>query len=89
MLTVTTAALQQLKAALVNREAIEQSCFRFTRHGESSLGLIIEEPEASDKVFDCDGETVLAMPEPLQDVLSKTVLDVDDDGQLVLLPKAA
>lgn len=89
MLSVTDDALQQLRTALVDREALAQSCFRFTRRDESSLGLIIEQPAASDQTFDCEGRTVLAMPEPLQVLLSKTILDVDDDGQLVLLPQAA
>lgn len=89
MLTVTTAALQQLKTSLSSNESLEDSCYRFTRRGEAALGLTIQEPESSDQTFECDGETVLATPEPLVDVLSTKVLDVDEDGRLVLLPKAA
>ena len=88
MLTVTADALKQLKSALIHSAAMQETCFRFTRRDQSSLGLIIQEPEATDRTFDCDGETVLAMPEPLQDLLTEKILDVDDDGQLVLLPRA-
>jgi len=90
MLTVTDAALQHLHAALSQAEAIEDpACFRLTVRGEDSLGLMVQEPESGDQTFECDGETVLATPEPLLEFLSERVLDLDEDGQLVLVPKAA
>lgn len=87
MLTVTDAALEHLHAALTRAQAIE-SCFRFTENDENSLGLVVQEPDSDDHTFDYDGETVLATPDSLSDVLSRKVLDLDEDGQLILLPKA-
>jgi len=89
MLTVTDAALQHLHTALLRTEAVDPACFRLTFRGEDSLGLIVETPESSDQTFECAGETVLATPEPLLEFLSERVLDLDDDGQLVLVPKSA
>jgi len=87
MLTVTDAALQHLHAALPGSDALNPACFRFARRDEESLGLILEEPDSGDQTFEYDGDTVLATPQPLLDLLSKKVLDVDQDGQLVLVPK--
>jgi Fe-S cluster assembly iron-binding protein IscA len=89
MLTVTDAALQHLQAALAQTEAIDAACFRITVSGEDSLGLTVQEPDVSDRTFECNGETVLATPEPLLELLSERVLDLDQDGQLVLVPQAA
>ena len=89
MLTVTDAALNHLHNALAQSNAVDAACFRITVSGEDSLGLIVQEPEASDRTFECQGDTVLATPEPLLDLLSERVLDLDQDGQLVLVPKAA
>jgi hypothetical protein len=87
MLTVTDAALQHLHAALSQGEASRPGCFRFTQRGEDALGLVVEEPDSGDQTFDYDGDTVLATPEPLFDLLSQRVLDVDPEGQLVLVPQ--
>jgi hypothetical protein len=87
MLTVTDAALQHLHTALSRQDSLSPACFRFTRQGEDSLGLIVEEPDTGDQTFEYDGDTVLATPRPLVDLLSRRVLDVDRDGQLVLVPK--
>lgn len=89
MLTVTDAALQHLHSALSQTDAIELACFRMTVSGEDSLGLVVQEPENGDRTFECEGATVLATPEPLLDLLAERVLDLDDNGQLVLVPKAA
>ena len=89
MLTVTEAALQHLHAALSRTDTIDSACFRITAGSEDSLGLIVETPESGDETFECDGDVVLATPESLIDLLSERVLDLDQDGQLVLLPKAA
>lgn len=88
MLTVTDAALQHLHTALARSDAIE-ACFRFTRQDEDSLGLVVQEPDSGDQTFVYEGETVLATPEPLAELLSKKVLDLDEDGQLILIPQAA
>lgn len=87
MLTVTDAALQHLHTALSGNDALNPTCFRFTRRDEDSLGLIIEKPDAGDQTYEYDGDTVLATPQPLLDLLSRKVLDIDQDGQLVLVPK--
>lgn len=89
MLTVTDAALHHLHAALSQSDAIAAACFRFTRQAEDSLGLIVGEPESGDQTFECEGDTVLAAPEPLVQLLSEKVLDIDENGQLILIPQAA
>jgi len=89
MLSVTDAALHHLHAALSQSNEIEAACFRITVSGEDSLGLIVQAPETGDRTFECEGDVVLATPEPLLDLLSERVLDLDQDGQLVLIPKAA
>jgi hypothetical protein len=89
MLKVTDAALQHLHSALTKVNAVDSTCFRFTQSTEESVGIIVQKPEPTDQTFECDGDTVLAAPEPLSELLSKKILDLDDDGQLVLLPKAA
>lgn len=87
MLTVTDAALQHLHAALSRNDTLNPTCFRFTRGGEDTLGLIVEKPDKGDQTFDYAGDTVLATPKPLVDLLSRKVLDVDQEGHLVLVPK--
>jgi hypothetical protein len=87
MLTVTDAALEHLHAVLSRNDALNPTCFRFTRRGEDSLGLIVEEPDSGDQTFEYEGDTVLATPKPLLDLLSRKVLDVDQDGQLILVPQ--
>jgi hypothetical protein len=89
MLTVTDAALQHLRSALVRADAAAPVCFRLTARGSDSLGLIVQEPESDDQTYEYGGDTVLATPEPLREFLAQRVLDLDDDGQLVLVPKAA
>lgn len=89
MLTVTDAALQHLRSALVKADAAAAVCFRLTVRGSDSLGLIVQEPESDDQTYEYDGDTVLATPEPLSEFLAQRVLDLDDEGQLVLVPKAA
>jgi Fe-S cluster assembly iron-binding protein IscA len=89
MLTVTDAALSHLHAALARSEAVEAACFRISVSGEDSLRLVVEQPEDGDRTFECKGDTVLATPEPLLELLSERVLDLDQGGQLVLVPKAA
>ena len=89
MLTITDAALHHLHGVLSNVEHLNLACFRFRRKGDESLGLVVEEPEPGDQTFECDGDTVLAAPEPLTELLSQRVLDLDDNGDLVLLPRAA
>jgi Fe-S cluster assembly iron-binding protein IscA len=87
MLTVTDAALEHLQHALTRVEAAS-ACFRLTINDQDTLGLIVEEPESGDRTYECDGETVLATPEPLVEFLSERILDLDDDGHLVLVPKS-
>jgi hypothetical protein len=89
MLTVTEAALKHLQAALSQADGLDHACFRFTVSDEDTLGLVVAEPGTDDRTFECDGETVLATPEPLLRHLSERVLDVDGDGQLILVPKSA
>lgn len=87
MLTVTDAALQHLHAALSQNDALDATCFRFAKRGQDTLGLIVEEPDSGDQIFEYDGDTVLATPKPLLDLLATKVLDIDTEGQLVLVPK--
>lgn len=87
MLTVTDAALQHLHHALARVEAAS-ACFRLTIDDQDTLGLIVQEPESSDRTYECEGDTVLATPEPLVEFLAERVLDLDDDGHLVLVPKS-
>lgn len=89
MLTVTDAALQHLHSALSQSDAINPACFRFTRQAEDAIGLIVAEPESTDHTFECEGDTVLAAPGPLVDLLSEKILDIDENGQLILIPQAA
>jgi hypothetical protein len=88
MLTVTDAALQHLHDALSEANAVEDACFRFTRQAGDAVGLIVQDPESDDQTFECHGDTVLAAPQPLVELLSTKVLDLDD-GRLVLIPQAA
>ena len=89
MLKVTNSALRQLQTALRKNHAVHRTCFRFRRQGEASIELIIQEPQSTDETFNIDGEPVLAAPKQLVETLSEKILDIDDEGQLVLLPKAA
>ena len=89
MLTVTDAALERLLNALKEVAAVKNTCFRFTQEGDEGVRLVVQEPESSDKTFELEGETVLAAPESVAGLLSAKVLDLDDDGRLVLLPQAA
>jgi hypothetical protein len=89
MLTVTDAALQHLQSSLARVDTVESSCFRLTRQEGDTLGLVIQSPESGDRTFECDGDTVLAASENLADILSERVLDIDENGHLVLVPKAA
>jgi hypothetical protein len=90
MLTVTDAALQHLQSSLARVDTVEESsCFRLTRQQGDTLGLVIQSPESGDRTFECEGDTVLAASENLAEILSGRVLDIDDKGHLVLVPKAA
>ena len=87
MLDVTDAALEHLHRALSGIPARGPACFRMSVRGQESLSLVIQSAEDDDRKFDYEGTTVLAMPERLLDVLAERVLDLDDDGHLVLVPK--
>jgi hypothetical protein len=69
-------------------DAADPACFRLTLNDKDTLGLIVQQPESSDQTHECGGATVLATPEPLIEFLSERVLDLDDDGHLVLVPKS-
>lgn len=89
MLTVTDAALQHLHNALsrsATRDA-DSNCFRMTIQDNDTVGLRVQQPESDDHTFECEGATVLATPESLSELLSERVLDLDEQGQLVLVPK--
>ena len=88
MLTVTNAALEHLHSALARAGAAE-ACFRFTPTDSDSVGLVVQAPDADDDTFEYDGDTVLAAPQPLAALLSRKVLDIDDEGHLILLPQVS
>lgn len=89
MLTVTEAALGHLSEALSRSEPTETAddCFRMIVTGEQALSLTVQPPESSDHTFDQEGETVLAVPAELSEALSSRILDLGDNGGLVILPK--
>lgn len=90
MFTVTDTALRHLHEALSQADPIAESdtCFRMTISDNNTVGLKLESPASSDQTFGCEGSTVLAAPKPLLDLLTERVLDLDGQGQLVLVPKA-
>lgn len=86
MLTVSNAAMTQLHNSLksVSDTDTHGKCFRIIPRGEAQLALSFAEPAATDKKFEHDGETVLAVPKELQESCAGKTLDVNDDGKLEL-----
>ena len=89
MLTVTDNALDHLSKALSGSETVgENECFRFVVANDNTLSLAYESPQDDDQTFSQQGTQVLAVPASLSERLSERELDVDDNGQLVFLPKS-
>jgi hypothetical protein len=93
MLTVTDAALRHLRDALAqtvqplsDTHAGSPTCFRMTVQEPNLVSLHVETPESGDRTFECEGTVVLAMPPSLSGLFSERFLDIDNDGQLVLVP---
>jgi hypothetical protein len=89
MLTVTDAALGRLSDALSQNEPPrnKDDCFRMTISDEQTFSIAVQPPEPGDHTFDREGETVLAVPREISKALSSSILDLGDNGGLVMLPK--
>jgi len=84
MFTATDNALRALNDALVQQDgANADRCFRLIT-GEDGLHLAVATPSKKDATFSFDGQTVLALPEALQDDCAARTLDIDDTGNLIL-----
>ena len=84
MLAVTDDAISHLHESLksVADSEAEGKCFRIVPRDGVNLGLSLAEPEATDKKYEHEGETVLALPEELQPGCAGRTLIVNDDGKL-------
>lgn len=86
MLSVSNAAMLQLHNALQSVAGSEedQRCFRIVPRDEKNLGLSLASPAPTDKTYEFEGATVLAVPKELDGVCDGKSLDVNDDGKLEL-----
>jgi len=91
MLTVTDSALQQLHETITQADTntVDDACFRMIAQDDNTIGLSLQTPAEGDTTFEYEGEPVLAMPKILVEPLSKRILDIDERGHLVLLPRAS
>lgn len=87
MLIVTDSALEHLYDAISQADVrpAAELCFRFVAQDDETLTLVLQTPAAGDRTFEHNGAVVLALPEQLADYFSQRTLDVDNDGQLILL----
>ena len=86
MLSVSNAAMQHLHQSLTsiaNSEAAGK-CFRIVPKENRYLTLSLAEPAPSDKTFEFEGDTVLALPQELKTFCSDKSLDLDENGKLEL-----
>lgn len=83
MLSVTDPALEQLHSSLKASTDAEK-CFRIIPKDGSSLTLRYMEVQDSDKTFEFQGRTVLALPTELERYCADKALDVNDKGGLEL-----
>jgi hypothetical protein len=86
MLSVSNAAMEQLSDTLqsVSGDTDEELCFRIIPKDATSLTLSLTAPEPTDRTFDHDGTTVLAVPQELDQFCANKSLDVNEDGKLEL-----
>ena len=84
MLAVTNAAISHLHDSLkaIENSDAEGKCFRIVPRNGANLGLSLAEPEPTDKKYEHEGETVLALPKELQPGCAGRTLIVNDDGKL-------
>jgi Fe-S cluster assembly iron-binding protein IscA len=77
MLQVTDSALDLLRDALVNERTEDSQVFRLLiRDDEFVIGL--DEMQADDVAFDHDGDTVLAAPQDIANMmLTDTTIDLE------------
>jgi Fe-S cluster assembly iron-binding protein IscA len=88
MLTVTDSALNHLSSVLTKSNRAEgPDCFRLFVKDDNNIAMTLDSPQSGDQTFDCEGSTVLALPESLSEALSERVLDLGEEGNLVFLPK--
>ena len=83
MLSVSTPALEQLHSSLLSSTDTSK-CFRIVPRDEKTLTLRYMEFKDSDKTFEMQGRTVLALPDALAPYCSDKNLDVGKNGNLEL-----
>lgn len=87
MLTVTETVLKQFNHALAKAGETDggQRCLRIVPGTDANLSLALESPEPEDTTYEYEGRTVLAVPEAYADFCADKTLDMDEQGQLVLI----
>lgn len=90
MLTVTEPVLKQFDRALAKAGDTggAERCLRLIRGHDSNLSLTLESPEPGDTTYEYEGRTVLAVPEAYAGFCSDKLLDMDEQGRLVLTRQA-
>lgn len=86
MLTVTEPVLKQFDRALAKADETGggERCLRLVRGHDSNLSLSLETPEPGDTTYEYEGRTVLAVPEEHAGFCADKMLDMDEQGRLVL-----
>ena len=90
MLTVTEPVLKQFDRALsrADETGAGSRCLRLVRGHDASLSLTLETPEPGDTTYEYEGRTVLAVPEACAGFCADKMLDMDEQGRLVLTRQA-
>jgi len=86
MLSISNSAMQHLHDALqsVATSSDDGRCFRIIPKDGGNLMLSLAEPTPTDKKFEFDGNTVLAVPAELQEFCADKSLELNKDGKLEL-----
>jgi hypothetical protein len=86
MLTVTEPVLKQFDRALARagEGGSGERCLRLVRGHDSNLSLALEAPEPEDTTYEYEGRTVLAVPEEYVEFCADKMLDLDEQGRLVM-----
>jgi hypothetical protein len=84
MFQVTASAAETLKAALTEKQQIEDSCFRLGFAGHD-VKIALDQPRAGDSAIQHGGKVVLVLDSATSESLADRELDVDEkSSQLVL-----
>lgn len=90
MLTVSETVLKQFDRALekASEPGGAERCLRMVRGDDANLSLALDTPEPGDTTWEYEGRTVLAVPETCAGFCADKMLDIDDQGRLVLSQRA-